>query len=198
MMAQHGGLPYDAEVGYLESTGTQFINSGLYASPSMRVVVKINYTAVNTNGAIFRSGTNFWYGVYVNNNLDFAYTFKDSSGNFITTSRHVQVNTDYVIDFDGPSRALKINSINIQILGTPATLTSNIEMPILSRVTGGGSFSPSCSAKLYYCKIYVGGTMERDLIPVRVGTVGYMYDRVSGQLFGNVGTGDFVLGPDVQ
>ena len=35
-----------------------------------------------------------------------------------------------------------------------------------------------------------------DLIPVRVGTTGYMYDRVSGQLFGNDGTGDFIVGPD--
>lgn len=37
-----------------------------------------------------------------------------------------------------------------------------------------------------------------DLIPVRVGNVGYMYDKVSGQLFGNAGTGDFILGPDVN
>ena len=36
-----------------------------------------------------------------------------------------------------------------------------------------------------------------DIIPVRIGNVGYMYDRVSGQLFGNAGTGSFVLGPDV-
>jgi hypothetical protein len=35
-----------------------------------------------------------------------------------------------------------------------------------------------------------------DLIPVRVGNVGYMYDKVSGKLFGNVGTGSFILGPD--
>ena len=33
-------------------------------------------------------------------------------------------------------------------------------------------------------------------IPVRVGQVGYMYDRVSGQLFGNQGTGNFILGED--
>jgi hypothetical protein len=36
-----------------------------------------------------------------------------------------------------------------------------------------------------------------DFIPVRVGDVGYMYDRVSGQLFGNAGTGEFVLGTDL-
>lgn len=197
MQAQQGGLPYDAEVEYLESTGTQFINSGLYASPLMRVVVKLNFNIINTDGAVFRSGTNFWYGVYVNNNLQFAYTFKDSSGNFLATGILPQANTNYVIDFDGPARDLYINSAHIIIQGTPATLTSSKELPILSRVTGGGSFSSSCNAKLYYCKIYVDGILERDLIPVRVGMVGYMYDRVSGQLFGNAGTGDFVLGPDV-
>jgi hypothetical protein len=35
-----------------------------------------------------------------------------------------------------------------------------------------------------------------DLIPVRIGNVGYMYDKVSGQLFENQGTGNFILGPD--
>lgn len=37
-----------------------------------------------------------------------------------------------------------------------------------------------------------------DLISVRVGQVGYMYDKVSGQLFGNAGTGTFVLGNKVK
>jgi hypothetical protein len=37
----------------------------------------------------------------------------------------------------------------------------------------------------------------RDIIPVRVGNVGYMYDNVSGQLFGNAGTGNFILGNDI-
>ena len=36
-----------------------------------------------------------------------------------------------------------------------------------------------------------------DMIPVRVGQKGYMYDKISGELFGNAGTGDFILGPDV-
>lgn len=49
----------------------------------------------------------------------------------------------------------------------------------------------------YTAKIYCNGLLVRDYIPVRVGTTGYLYDRVSGQLFGNQGTGDFVLGPDI-
>jgi len=37
-----------------------------------------------------------------------------------------------------------------------------------------------------------------DLIPVRVGQVGYMYDKISNKLFGNSGTGSFILGPDLD
>lgn len=36
-----------------------------------------------------------------------------------------------------------------------------------------------------------------DFIPVRIGTKGYLYDKVSKRLFGNAGTGSFTLGPDI-
>ena len=36
------------------------------------------------------------------------------------------------------------------------------------------------------------------MVPVRVGQVGYMYDKVSGEFFENKGSGNFGLGPDVQ
>lgn len=42
------------------------------------------------------------------------------------------------------------------------------------------------------------GSLVRDFIPVRIGTTGYMYDKVSKQLFGNAGTGNFILGPDIN
>ena len=44
---------------------------------------------------------------------------------------------------------------------------------------------------LYYMKIG-----DLDLIPVRKGNIGYLYDKVSGKLFANQGTGTFTLGPD--
>lgn len=50
--------------------------------------------------------------------------------------------------------------------------------------------------KVYSFKIWQNGTLVRDYIPVRKGTVGYLYDRVTHKLFGNAGTGDFVIGPD--
>lgn len=53
------------------------------------------------------------------------------------------------------------------------------------------------SIRIWKFSIIHSSNLVRDFIPVRVGNVGYMYDKVSGQLFGNSGTGDFILGPDV-
>ena len=44
--------------------------------------------------------------------------------------------------------------------------------------------------------MYDGSTLVRDFIPVRIGQTGYLFDKVSRQLFGNSGTGNFILGPD--
>lgn len=52
--------------------------------------------------------------------------------------------------------------------------------------------------KLYGFQIFDDGVLTLDLAPVRVGDAGYMLDRISGELFGNKGTGDFVIGPDKQ
>ena len=50
--------------------------------------------------------------------------------------------------------------------------------------------------RCYSVVVRRSGNLIHDFIPVRVGTTGYMYDKVSGQLFGNAGTGSFILGPD--
>ena len=47
-------------------------------------------------------------------------------------------------------------------------------------------------------KIVENSILVRDYIPVRKGTVGYLYDRVSGKLFGNAGTGAFAYGNDLR
>ena len=50
--------------------------------------------------------------------------------------------------------------------------------------------------KIYKFAIEENDVLLIDLIPVVKDNVGYMYDKVSGQLFGISGTGDFILGPD--
>lgn len=70
-----------------------------------------------------------------------------------------------------------------------------------------GLFNPSTqemfswvSCKIGACALYVGNEKVYDFRPIAIGTTGYMLDMVSGQYlqYGNAGTGDFALGPDVN
>ena len=54
------------------------------------------------------------------------------------------------------------------------------------------------AARLYGFKITRSGIPIRDYIPVRKGSGGYLYDRASGQLFGNAGKGKFLYGNDIK
>lgn len=76
---------------------------------------------------------------------------------------------------------------------------TNLCLFAISYLSGSGMafYEGSACVTVFGFKLYKSGALVRDYIPVRKGTVGYLYDRVSGALFGNAGTGDFVLGPDI-
>lgn len=75
---------------------------------------------------------------------------------------------------------------------TPDTMTIFVDK-------SGGTVTSSriASMRLYRFRMWNWSGTLIDLIPVRSGNIGYMYDRVSRSLFGNQGTGNFVLGQDI-
>lgn len=81
---------------------------------------------------------------------------------------------------------------------TGANFTKTIQKTYLFAGTSTGEEAMATGRDIIIYNFTMSDNDYRiDLIPVRVGQVGYLYDRVSGQLFGNAGTGDFVLGPDI-
>jgi len=75
---------------------------------------------------------------------------------------------------------------------TPTTIRIGL-IPDSTAYPTQGNFT----GRFYKMRIWDGTTLVRDFVPCRIGTTGYLYDRVSQTLFGNIGTGEFVLGPDV-
>ena len=72
----------------------------------------------------------------------------------------------------------------------------SLNLGIFCAIDENGPASLSKS-RLYHLTITKGAQIVRDFIPVRKDNVGYMYDEVSGLLFGNSGTGEFAYGPDL-
>ena len=177
-------LPYDAEIEYLEFTGSQYINTGIL--PTTTTVVKTRFmNLVATGDLILGTKANNdqrdWRLFNYGNSIYFDAISSRMNGNHIYCNRvyELELGNYYVKDLFSNTTLLSRNEY-----------TSDCDYPIL--------LSQNSKNRFYYVQIYQGNVLVMDLIPVRVGQVGYMYDRVSDELFGNVGTGSINLGQDMS
>ena len=182
-MGGGSALPYDSEIEYLESTGTQMIVSNVIFKEGLHITADALYTGdFSTTQILFApSGDG---GCWCGNVPTKKWGLKSSGVGDSSVKTRIDVyysqRTDLYID--GVFKVYQTRSV------TPST-----PIAIFDRYNPGRK----SKAKLYY--ILIQDSNHNYLfegIPVRVGQVGYLYDKVSGQLFGNAGTGDFVLGPD--
>jgi len=191
-------LPYDAEVEYLESTGSQWIGTEINPNGYTSIEVKFKYNVKTNQMRVF--------GARTNNTSDLVMqSYINGSGQFATS---FAVNGDWMstgVTADTYVHILKINSSNLGVYldGTlkntrtsRPSVTANDKLRLFSCGTWADNGS-NLNGRIYYAKIWSNDTLVRDFIPVRVGQVGYMYDKVSKQLFGNAGSGSFTLGSDV-
>ena len=186
------GIPYTAEVEYLESTGTQWIDTGIDYFPDFEIgIVCPTSNAINAlgidalNRLTRRSSANPYWQVVAGGSSAIS-TFP------LTT----------YADISYRSGTLRING---EMFGSQA---NSFPTGALYLFTSAHNLPTAYAAKLYYFRAYdSNNVLVRDFIPVRVGSgssaVGYLYDRANptggplgNGLYGNAGTGAFVLGPD--
>lgn len=195
MMMGGSAKPYDAEVEWIESTGTQYIDTGVLMN-TLTDEMRLEYLITNkTNfcgvagarlGASSRSVT-----VSYNGNI----ASIDCTNSDYNNSRALIKNNEINI------RYLTISSITYRAIcqGTTVLDANNIYSDVFTSnsiyVFAVNGIVNKASIRLYNFTIR-SNTAKIDLIPVRKNGIGYMYDKVSGQLFGNQGTGQFIIGPD--
>ena len=177
-------LPYDAEVEYLESTKKQLIDTGYVLSASDRIVVQAYFQADDDTGNMAILGS-FNPKLWITTGLC---RFNGENYASINTLKKLEAWNSISIDKD----YCTCNGTAVPM--SEGTFLDNSLSLFLFGVNGNTSINTN--GRISSCKIYHSGVLVRDYIPVRKGTVGYMYDRVSGQLFGNQGTGAFIIGPD--
>jgi hypothetical protein len=192
-------LPYDAEVEYLQSDGAQYINTGVVLTKSYTIIVDCAViSAASTYPTVLGAlnSSNFSCPlVYDTSGHPYVQVGGSNSYAYLYTSSYFGSNIiHYVCRGDGSYQYLSngVKVVNKSYSGSLSTLS----MYLLARNSNGNAANFAV-AKIGRTSINVGGVLLRDYIPVRVGQVGYMYDRVSKTLFGNSGTGSFTLGPDV-
>ena len=191
------------QVEYIQSSGSQYIDTGFSTTDGMRCQYKANW---QTEGYI--CGSHSQNGPYGRNGgfLDtFDTKWELGYGDTCPTSPYpASANTDYVVEFCTTYENAYLN-VNGETIITSSGQSTSGENVLLFAC---GWYSPeqlssgfSTSAKLYYCKIWnADGVLVRDFIPCyrkSDGTAG-VYDLVNKGFYTNVGSGAFVVGKVVK
>lgn len=189
-------LPYDAEVEYLQSSGTQYIDTGVAVKSTLKFEANVHITsAFNHNAAFFggREGANSKSVVAfcdVDNNR-FNWRYGSKTVNIEVSVQPMDINLSNTTT----SRTLKFNGTSYA--ATAATFSTNYTFYLFTMNNGGVTGTIADGLQIKDIKIYDGSTLLRDFIAVRKNGVGYMYDKVSKTLFGNANdSGSFIIGPD--
>lgn len=187
-------LPVDyIELQYIQSSGTQYIDTGYKPN---------NNTRVQCRFELLESGRA--YGVF-GSRIAYQNTAFDLFANGQNSSKYFQ--DDYGSNVNAPMASTlgiyeidknkNVTNINGNIYTFPSsTFQSNYNIYILGINTAGSTNNQLGSLKIYSCQIYDNDILIRDFVPCKTieGTVG-LYDVVNQAFYTNAGTGSFIAGP---
>ena len=206
---------------YLESTGTQWIQTNYW--PMAGTSAQVEVIVTKTNGAQCYGGVAGSYatGTFVRTSHMYFAPLTNASGgaatyyfnNYHTTSLHMS-NGDRVNGY------LSVNPENTAAISIIKNLTTGdeketkqsgyLEAETTITLYGTGHYvsmdvpGELAYAKMFYYKIWQGDTPVRHFVPVPCGLkIGDfvvpsngMWDIVEQKFYGNMGTGDFIYGVD--
>jgi len=191
---------YARRVEYLESTGTQWIDTGIMPSSKSGNVLVVDSacTGGNSVGCLFGVTSKNPGRYYQLNKTTTASQFR-----LITNSGDVFYTKDSSFYSARHEYKLEANKLYIDgsLLATgKGQADQNGNMFLFARndqINGIPTGLQVGKWRIYSVKYTRSSTLVRSFVPCRVGQTGYLFDEVTGAFFGNSGTGNFVLGTDV-
>ena len=211
-------LTLDAEdysiLEYIESSGTQWINTGYYwKNENIQIVLDAEVTSSSSGMSLFgneeyissSSGTRYFGGIPHGGNGTY--------GIYIGNGKQGEVSIPNNQRFTLDIATTTAKNVTAKVNGTTQlskTYTSTVIARNSSWSNSGyiylfsnfNSFKNTDTAgiqliggmKVYSFKLYDGGVLVRDLIPAIKNNVVGMYDRVENKFYANAGTGVFTAG----
>lgn len=179
-----------ARLEYIQSSGTQYINTGFTPNNNTRVVCRFQLMDSSEEQTMFMSRPEMnkrTFGIFHNAsgwNIDY--------GNSRATGATEVAITD-LVNLDFNKNIATLNGVTLSV--SAQTWSGTVPLMIFTRNTGG-TLSNYAIAKLWSFKIYDDSTLVRDYIPCKnaSGAVG-LWDDVTEEFYGNSGTGAFSAGP---
>ena len=186
-------LPY-IRIEYLESTGTQWIDTGVVPNQDTGIKTKVTINSIiNDEVNIFGSGQNYNYRAFENGvwNGVFFLNYGDTTYNMCAA----KLRDNIILSLKNRSLNYSINNEDKPVIVLKTiTFTSPYTMRLFANKRPQGVYTGKI--QIYYFQIYDNDVLVRDFIPVLdPDGVPCMYDKVENKFYYNQGTGDFIAGP---
>lgn len=186
------------EVEYIESSGTQYIDTGVVATSGFEIDIKINIDTVTGSMApiLYAHEPS---EPYKRNFIAYnsSKQMEIDAGDKITQTS-VTLKGDDVIKASNVENNFYLNVNGTNYTPKVTTAASNLEYSgrTLHLLHGNGYDVGYTSGKVYYCKITVDGTLVRSFVPCyrKSDNIVGLYDLVNGVFYTNAGTGNFAKG----
>lgn len=179
---------------YIEGSGTQYINTQFQPNQDSRVVMDVIGPPANATARYFCSvqDGSIVYQMMSQYGGTQVYDYYGTSSQIVNG-----INTSERITLDKNKNVFSCGDV---IYTHPIQTFSLGYSLYLFAQNNRGSTDQSRIAQmtLYSCQIYDNGSLARDFVPCVApsGEVG-LYDTVSGDFYGNIGSGTFAAGPEI-
>lgn len=180
-------------VSYIQSSGTQYIDTGFKPNNNTRVVMDCAFGSVasNTTAALFggRTGANennyafMWVSDYFRSDYNNSYAQQWTISAGQESNRRVIDKNKETTTFNGTTQSY-----------TNATFQAPVNMLLFAN-NNNGTVQWQSPMTLYSCQIYDNGTLIRDFWPCYdPDGVACLYDKANKKYYYNAGSGVFTAG----
>lgn len=202
-------LPYDAEVEYVETDGSQYVDTGV-APGNNEIDWDMTLAQTNAGSVVAALGcrnevgyTTSSYAIYFRSNAG-AEARIDVANNGSARYAGFPSGAACDLSWNSSRRLLAIVRPDFTPVGYIADAKTACNYAFaLGGINTAGTVAFGAALKVYSATFSRAGALVRDFVPVRVGQVGYLYDRAnptggpSGNgLYGSATSTPLVAGPD--
>ena len=175
-----------ARLEYIESNGSQFIDTNFVPSINTTVVADLLIPSGAGNKNLFCAYTNY----ALNSMSDSKLEYRLGSGNWTQINTPSNVTNKFNVEFS--CKTIKFNG---EIIATPNLTSLSNTYTLLLFTRSGGSSSYYGKARIYTLKIYENGNIVRDYIPaLRSDGIAGLYDAVNDAFYSSYSSDNFIAG----
>lgn len=175
---------------YIESTGTQYIDTGFKPNQDTRLTMDVEVLSQNSYPKALFGGRNGDTST-IDSFVCWIFDASNIRADYGNTNHSFSVSTPgrFTIEINKNSASVDSSSFTF----SSSTFQSLYNLALFSQNDVGGIDTRMASIRLYSCKIYDNGTLVRDYKPYYDSNgVACLYDAVSSSFYYNAGTGTFI------